>query len=633
MRLSALFIVAGAFVCGGLISLVTAYFSVQMIESASESEVLNELDREGLTWAEVDTNGLQVFLIGTAPDEARRFQALSTAGRVVDAARVIDQMLIEESEGLAPPRFSLEILRNESRISVIGLIPSSSDREALVERFNDLAGDGEVSDLLEAADFPAPEGWERALSYASSALSDLPRSKISVEAGRVAIKAMTDSPEAKQRLETSLARRAPDNLVLAVEVSAPRPVITPYTLRFVIDESGARFDSCSADTEQTRDRILRAASQAGLEGKATCMLGLGVPSRRWADAAELSISKLAELGGGDLTFNNADIQLVALEGTSPAIFDRVIGELEAGLPEVFALNAVLPKPPEVSEDGPAEFTATRSPEGAVQIRGKLGSEVSRQTADSFARAAFGSGNVYTAARVDEDLPSDWSVRALAGLEALSMLGNGAVTVTAETITISGKSGRQEAPAEIAALLSEKLGDEATFDINVAYEKKLDETLGLPTPEECEAQITEVIGDRKITFEPGSATLDASAKDILDELAELLKKCGDIPLQIAGHTDSQGRESMNQQLSQQRAQSVLDALRGRLVPVKAYTAVGFGEAEPIADNDSEEGREANRRIEFKLLKPDPIEEVTTTLEQVEQQTGADEDAAAEGTGNE
>ena len=73
--------------------------------------------------------------------------------------------------------------------------------------------------------------------------------------------------------------------------------------------------------------------------------------------------------------------------------------------------------------------------------------------------------------------------------------------------------------------------------------------------------------------------------------------------------------MNLNLSQERAESVLTALRSRRVPVGTFTAIGFGEADPIADNDSEEGREANRRIEFSLIVPEPIVEETSTLDAI------------------
>lgn len=606
MRLSSFFITGGIFAAAGVLSLVTANFAGSAVERASLTGVLSELDAEGLTWAEVDTNGLQVFLFGTAPDEAARFQALSAAGRVVDTSRVIDQMLVEEPEEIAAPSFSVEILRNDAGISVIGLVPASTKRKALIEDLRKTAGETEVMDLLETADYPAPEGWADALLFASAALKDLPRSKISISASEVSIKAMTESAEARSRLETALTRRKPETLRLALELSAPRPVISPFTLRFTIDDAGARFAACSADTEEARARILSAAAKAGVEGKATCRLGLGVPSRRWADAVEISISKLAELGQGTLTFSNADISLVAAQGTNQARFDRIVGELEAALPDLFALNADLPKPPEAQPEGIPDFVATLSPEGAVQLRGRLGSEQARVTADSFARALFSSETVYTAARVTEGLPADWTVRVLASLDALAMLANGAATVTPDRVVIAGKTGNPDASTQIADLLVAKLGEAAAFDIDVEYVEALDPIAALPTPEECEAMIVEVIGDRKITFEPGSARLDASAVDIMDELADLLKQCGDIALEIGGHTDSQGREIMNQELSRDRAQAVLDALRMRRVPTRSYTAKGYGETLPIADNGTEVGREANRRIEFKLLKPEAEE---------------------------
>ncbi|MDU8913661.1 OmpA family protein [Aestuariicoccus sp. MJ-SS9] len=632
MRLSSFFVTFGTFALAGAVSLVAAFFAMQVVEDGSRTGVLNALDLEGLDWADVDANGLQLFVIGEAPNEAERFRALSVAGGVVDAARLIDQMNVVETTAIAPPKFSIEILRNDAGISLIGLLPATTDRERLLSDVQRLGGEGAVSDLLEVADFPAPDGWTDALRYAVAALRDLPRSKMTVEAGSVSIKAMSDDTESRLRLEAELVRRKPEGLRLALDLSSPRPVISPFALRFVLDADGARFNACSADTEEARRRILAAAARAGLEGKTDCTLGLGVPTSRWAEAVEMSIDALAEMGGETLTIADADITIVAVEGTPQAVFDRVVGELENNLPDVFALDAVLPQPPDTEPDqGPPEFVATLSPEGTVQLRGRLNNEIARQTADSFARAAFGSATVYTAARIDDSLPQGWSVRALAALEALSYLSNGAVTVTPDSVAISGNTGLVEAEAEIAALLAEKLGAEQTFDIDVTYQEKLDPLLGIPTPEECEAQIVEIVGDRKITFEPGSATLDASAKDIMDEIAELLKICGEIPLEIQGHTDSQGREVMNQQLSQDRAQAVLNALRDRRVLTSTFRAKGFGEDMPIADNGTEEGREANRRIEFKLIRPEPVEEQQTTLEAVEQSAG--DPSAEEGTGDE
>ncbi|MCK0151796.1 OmpA family protein [Marivita sp. S6314] len=634
MRLSSVFIVVAAFLAAAVLSLAAAWLSAGVVEESSERAVRTELDRDALTWADVDTNGLQVFLIGTAPTEAARFQALSAAGRVVDTARVIDQIDIEDGDSIAPPRFSIEMLRTDDGISLIGLMPTSTDRAQLVADIERAVPNTPVADLLEVADYPVPDGWNDSLEYSVSVLRVLDRSKISIEAGRVSIKGAVESEDTRRRVEADLARRTPDDLRLALEITAPRPVISPFTLRFIQDADGARFDACSAPTDEDRTIILEAAAVAGMSGKIDCRLGLGTPTSEWGDAAAMGIAAINELGGGSITFADVDVTLFALEGTDQSLFDRVVGALEADLPGVFVVKATLPKPPAAESEGIPEFTATRSPEGDVQLRGRVNSEIARQTADSFARAAFGSSTVRTTARVDENLPASWASRVLAGLEALSRLSNGAVLVTPDTLSVSGNTGNQNASSEIAGLLAEKLGDSEEYEISVTYQEKLDPLLGIPTPEECEAQIVEIIGDRKISFEPGSATLDASTQDIMDEIADLLKLCGDIPLVIAGHTDSQGREVMNQQLSQDRAQSVLNALRDRRVLTSSYQVRGYGEERPIASNDTEEGREANRRIEFKLRQPEPIPETETTLESIEQSapTGetADSDGAEEST---
>ncbi len=636
MRLSSYVTVAATFLCAAALCMVAAGFSVTLIEDNSKRGVRHALDVAELTWADADANGLQLFLIGTAPSEAERFKAVSVAGSVVDAARVIDQTEVADRDAFAAPRFSIEILRNDSGISLIGLSPESTATEDMRTDVGKIVGTGTVSDLLETAKYPAPEGWAPAMELGLYALRLLPRSKISIDAGNVAVTAMADSEAEKRRFESSLRGRASQNINLAVNISAPRPVISPFTLRFLIEEDGARFDACSADSQEAEDAIVAAARRAGMTAEHNCRIGLGVPSRQWSKAVVLAIDKLHELNGGSVTFADADISLIATEGTDQALFDRVVGELETALPEVFALHSVLPVPQD-TDQGPPEFVATLSPEGQVQLRGRVSSELARSTADSYAKARFGSDAVYTASRIDESLPRDWSVRVLAAIETLSKLNNGSVTVTPERVRVFGDTGQPEAKADISQLLAEKLGEAENFAIDVTYKKKLDPVLGLPTPEECQLQLSEIQVGRKITFEPGSGNLDAAAMPIMDDIAEILTKCpDDMRVEIAGHTDSQGRETMNLDLSQTRAQAVLNALRERRLLTARYEAKGYGEETPIADNGTEEGREANRRIEFKVIIPQAIAEEETTLEAVSnsaQETQGEEQQSEEGTTDE
>jgi len=544
MRLSSLFAVGLTFFAAAILCLVAAGFAVSAVEDSTEIGVRRSLDEAGHDWAEVEADGLRVILAGTAPDEATRFNAITVAGEVVDAARVIDQMSIAPTADLTPPRFSAEVLRNDSGISIIGLVPAATDRDDLVAQLKGIAGAQKVADLLETADYPAPEGWEEAMQFAVVALADLPRSKVSVTAGQVEITAIADSRAEKKTLERELNHAAPPGLRLGLEIAAPRPVITPFSLRYIIDAEGGRFDACSAETEASRDRILAAARAAGLTGAASCTIGMGVPSPNWARAAELSLAALGRLGAGSVTFADADITLVAALGTNEGLFDEVVGELENALPEVFSLHAVLPKPKEDGSAGPPEFIATRSPEGLVQLRGRLSDENLRRMADSYAKARFGSESVYTAARVVEGLPADWPVRVLAGLEALSKLANGAVTVQPDSLKLTGVTHDEQANAEIARLLSDKLGEAEDFTLDITYRAPPEPVDTAPDPEECERRLSAVQSDGKITFEPGSATIAAGSQDIMNRIAEILTECQELRLEIQGHTDSQGREEMN-----------------------------------------------------------------------------------------
>ena len=90
---------------------------------------------------------------------------------------------------------------------------------------------------------------------------------------------------------------------------------------------------------------------------------------------------------------------------------------------------------------------------------------------------------------------------------------------------------------------------------------------------------------------------ANARTILDAVAAELSAYPDVTVALAGHTDAKGSEAYNQRLSESRAQAVRAYLADRGIEPGRMTAAGFGESQPVADNDTEEGRELNRRTEL------------------------------------
>lgn len=104
----------------------------------------------------------------------------------------------------------------------------------------------------------------------------------------------------------------------------------------------------------------------------------------------------------------------------------------------------------------------------------------------------------------------------------------------------------------------------------------------------------------VHFEFDSAKLTREAREVLDRVATGLKNPPDLRIEIVGHTDALGTESYNLQLSLARAASVREFLISCGAEPTQLTHEGYGELRPIADNETEEGRARNRRVEFHIL---------------------------------
>ncbi len=109
------------------------------------------------------------------------------------------------------------------------------------------------------------------------------------------------------------------------------------------------------------------------------------------------------------------------------------------------------------------------------------------------------------------------------------------------------------------------------------------------------QVLAVTFKSDVLFDVNSYAIKPGAHDELQRVAQVLNNYPQTTIQIAGHTDSTGSESYNQQLSQRRAESVKNALVGYGVAPMRLTTIGFGETKPIASNATEAGRQMNRRV--------------------------------------
>lgn len=103
----------------------------------------------------------------------------------------------------------------------------------------------------------------------------------------------------------------------------------------------------------------------------------------------------------------------------------------------------------------------------------------------------------------------------------------------------------------------------------------------------------------VTFDTSSYAIKPSFAPVLDQVAQTLQQNPEVVAQVVGHTDNTGQPAYNQTLSANRAQSVVNYLASRGIPMQRMSAEGRGDTQPVADNSTEAGRAANRRVEIYL----------------------------------
>ena len=235
---------------------------------------------------------------------------------------------------------------------------------------------------------------------------------------------------------------------------------------------------------------------------------------------------------------------------------------------------------------PARFVFEASKDGGQPLALK-GAVPAAATAAYYGVIA---GDVPVDALFAEDgLPDDFIASGTAGINTLTQVNEGRVGFDGTRWWLRGMvedaALRDTLTAAIAALPN---GPDWSVFIGV-----------LAPIEICRDRVAGLERRNAITFRSGSATLTEDSLPVIDELAADLNICPEASVHIEGHTDSDGAEDLNLALSVSRAEAVVGALIERNVDIERLYAEGYGESQPIADNETREGKAANRRIAFSI----------------------------------
>ena len=204
------------------------------------------------------------------------------------------------------------------------------------------------------------------------------------------------------------------------------------------------------------------------------------------------------------------------------------------------------------------------------------------------------------------------------------------TAKAEMAEVKRLADIETAKAEMAAA---KVAEEERFAAEVAAEKLARETQlaeaaaleeaesmraeeekatlaaqkasALAELESCQNKLNAAMNGNSILFATSSSKINTKSYPLLDTIALTVRQCGETiisnakNIEISGHTDSRGADTMNLKLSESRAKSVRDYLLGKGVRSSALTSKGYGEVNPVATNNTAAGRQLNRRIQFTI----------------------------------
>jgi outer membrane protein OmpA-like peptidoglycan-associated protein len=188
---------------------------------------------------------------------------------------------------------------------------------------------------------------------------------------------------------------------------------------------------------------------------------------------------------------------------------------------------------------------------------------------------------------------------LQGCASMNKTQKGAVVGTATGTAMGAVIGRASGNTALGAVIGAAVGGTAGAIIGHQMDKQAEEIKD-KVPEAKVERVGEGIVvelSSQILFGFDQADLSTEAKSNLDQLVKVLNEYPDTDIELQGHTDSRGSEAYNQTLSERRAGAVSSYLASRGINNTRLSTKGFGETMPKYDNDTEEGRAQNRRVEF------------------------------------
>jgi OOP family OmpA-OmpF porin len=343
----------------------------------------------------------------------------------------------------------------------------------------------------------------------------------------------------------------------------------------------------SAPLPASKSTLLEAARAAlgKVEVVDQMNLARGAP-QRFDAAALLLIDQIGKLKDGKITLSDNQVSLSGMA--------RDLGGREAiaaglsNLPKGFSVASNDIKAP------PYVFQAYKDPVAVtLTLSGYVPDNAVHAALVAAARRKFFSEKVVDKLKASLGAPSGFAAAVAPALGALSRLSTGTLVVSDREVKLSGDAFYDAAAVQIRAGLGKDFPQGWQFKADISVKPAaapVDATV-------CQQLFSDLLAKGNIRFPSAQSTIDPDSAGLLDRLTETALRCPTAKIEIAGHTDADGEDGFNQALSEKRAQAVMDYLVRAGLPADRFTATGYGSTQPVASNDTDEGKAQNRRIEF------------------------------------
>lgn len=240
-------------------------------------------------------------------------------------------------------------------------------------------------------------------------------------------------------------------------------------------------------------------------------------------------------------------------------------------------------------------------DGKVNLTGTLPDQEAKNKVLVRAKELYGEGKYVDHLEISNlrAYPNgNWLPTALTLLPLANQANNeGGITLDGKSITVTGMVDSADAKAKLIADATKNAGANIAVIDKVLVKGKVTEAQAA----DFQAKLNQMIAGKIVEFETGKDIITPKGKEILDQMVQVLAQVPGVPVEVSGHTDARGAAAMNMDLSQRRAAACRKYLMEKGVAGERLSAKGYGANKPVADNNTPEGLQKNRRIEFTVVK--------------------------------